>query len=53
MQSQYMSVELLENIKKNSDLSVMKEQFEKDMSDAYLEIRSKTRKRRKKAQQAF
>jgi hypothetical protein len=48
MQSQYVSVELLENIKKNSDLSVMKEQFEKDMSDAYLEIRSKLESEEKK-----
>lgn len=41
MQSQYISVELLENLKKNSDLTVMKEQFEQDASKAYLEITSK------------
>ncbi len=48
MQSQYISVELLENIKKNSDLAIMKEQFLKDMSDAYLEVKKKLESEEKK-----
>lgn len=48
MQSQYLSVELLENLKKNSDIAIMAEQFQKDMSDAYLEIRSKLESEEKK-----
>ncbi|MBP7433657.1 hypothetical protein KA996_08960 [bacterium] len=48
MQSQYISVELLENLKKNSDLAIMKEQFLKDMSDAYLEVKKKLESEEKK-----
>jgi len=48
MQAQYISVELLENLKKNSDLAIMKEQFLKDMSDAYLEVKKKLESEEKK-----
>lgn len=48
MQSQYVSVELLENLKKNSDLAIMKEQFLKDMSNAYLEVKKKLENEEKK-----
>jgi hypothetical protein len=48
MQSQYISVELLENLKKNSDLAIMAQQFQKDMSDAYLEMKKKLESEEKK-----
>jgi len=48
MQSQYLSVELLENLKKNSDLAIMAEQFQKDMSEAYLEMKKKLESEEKK-----
>ncbi|MGI6394736.1 MAG: hypothetical protein ACOX2F_08465 [bacterium] len=48
MQSNYVTVELLENIKKNSDIAIMKEQFEKDSSSAYLKLRKKIDEANKK-----
>lgn len=35
LQAQYLSVETLEHLKKNSDVTAMKEQFEKDAQDSY------------------
>lgn len=35
LQAQYLSAETLEHLKKNSDVTAMKEQFEKDAQDSY------------------
>jgi len=38
MQASYISAETLEHIRKNLDLKVMKEQFDRDSSDSYLKF---------------
>ena len=38
MQSQYISVEILEHLKKNSDIKAMREQFEHDAQKAYGDL---------------
>jgi len=38
LQAQYLSAETLEHLKKNSDVTAMKEQFEKDAQDSYGEM---------------
>ncbi len=38
MQSQYISVEVLEHLKKNSDIKAMREQFERDAQKAYRDL---------------
>lgn len=48
MQSQYVSAETLEHIRKNLDISVMKEQFEQDAADSYLQgVRNRMRGKEK------
>lgn len=49
MQSQYLSVEVLEHLKKNSDVEAMKKQFESDAQKAYRDLMSEISEKTKKA----
>jgi hypothetical protein len=58
MQSQYLTVETLEHLRKNSDIQAMRDHFEKDAQKAYLEItteaaKSKERKDRPSEKSVF
>jgi hypothetical protein len=44
MQSQYLTVETLEHLRKNSDIQAMRDHFEKDAQKAYLEITTEAAK---------
>jgi len=48
MQSQYLTVETLEHLRKNSDIQAMRDHFEKDAQKAYLEITTEAAKSRGK-----
>ncbi len=48
MQSQYLTVETLEHLRKNSDIQTMREHFEKDAQKAYIEMTTEAAKSRKK-----
>jgi len=49
MQSQYLSVEVLEHLKKNSDIEAMKKQFEGDAQKAYRDLMNEISEKTKKA----
>lgn len=53
MQSAYISVETLEHIRKNLDLQVMKEQFNRDSAESYMEYLKETLKGKKKKESVF
>jgi len=49
MQSQYLSVEVLEHLKKNSDIKAMREQFERDAQKAYRDLMDEISEKTEKA----
>ena len=49
MQSQYLSVEVLEHLKKNSDIEAMKKQFEGDAQKAYRDLMNEISEKTEKA----
>lgn len=44
LQAEYLTVETLEHLRKNSDVRSMKDEFEKDAQNAYLEMKAKLNK---------
>ena len=53
MQSAYISVETLEHIRKNLDLQVMKEQFNRDSAESYMEYLKESIGEKKKKESIF
>lgn len=49
MQAQYLSVEVLEHLKKNSDIEAMKKQFEGDAQKAYRDLMNEISEKTEKA----
>lgn len=54
MQSSYVSVETLEHIRKNLDLKVMKEQFNRDSAESYMKsLKDAAKEKKEKAKSVF